>query len=174
MKKWNTSVSSWTFLRFPSSARCALPVRRIFCVGRNYVEHQKENGRGRPRAAVLLHQIGASNLVPEGGKVHFPADDIQLPLGRPRWSGSRHGGYKIPGRQGQRSRLGLRSGPRHDPARSAAGRKRQGQALDLRQDFDQSAPVGPNIPASKSGHPKKGKLWLKVNGSCARTLISTR
>src|SRR5205814_10579080 len=30
--------------------------------------------------------------------------------------------------------------------------------------FDQAAPVGPITPASKRGHPKKGKLWLKVNG----------
>ncbi len=35
------------------------PVRRIYCVGRNYAEHAREMGaRSRPRAAVLLHEAG--------------------------------------------------------------------------------------------------------------------
>ena len=48
------------------------PVRRIFCVGRNYVEHQKEmGGDGREQPFFFLKSEFA--LVPNGGTVHFPA-----------------------------------------------------------------------------------------------------
>ena len=42
--------------------------------------------------------------------------------------------------------------------------KDKGRPWTFGKDFDQSAPVGPITPAAKSGHPKKGTLWLKVNG----------
>jgi fumarylpyruvate hydrolase len=42
--------------------------------------------------------------------------------------------------------------------------KDTGRPWTFGKDFDQAAPVGPISPASKIGHPKKGKLWLKVNG----------
>src|SRR5215212_4648604 len=48
------------------------PVRRIFCVGRNYVEHQKEmGGDGREQPFFFLKSEFA--LMPGGGEVHFPA-----------------------------------------------------------------------------------------------------
>ena len=48
------------------------PVRRIFCVGRNYVEHQKEmGGDGREQPFFFIKSEFA--LVPGGGDVHYPA-----------------------------------------------------------------------------------------------------
>jgi fumarylpyruvate hydrolase len=42
--------------------------------------------------------------------------------------------------------------------------KDKGRPWSFGKDFDQAAPCGPATPASKAGHPSKGKLWLKVNG----------
>src|SRR5436853_6252344 len=75
------------------------PVRRIFCVGRNYVEHQKEMG-GDGREQPFFFTKSAHDLVPAGANepiaVHYP------PMtGNYHWEtelvaviGS--GGYKIP------------------------------------------------------------------------------
>src|SRR5260221_14736163 len=65
-------ISSWDIPSLPivgSNAR--FPVRRIFCVGRNYVEHQKEVG-GDGREQPFFFTKSAHDLVPEGGAVHFP------------------------------------------------------------------------------------------------------
>ena len=48
------------------------PVRRIFCVGRNYVEHQKEMG-GDGREQPFFFIKSAHSLVSNGGDVHYPA-----------------------------------------------------------------------------------------------------
>jgi fumarylpyruvate hydrolase len=42
--------------------------------------------------------------------------------------------------------------------------KDKGRPWTFGKDFDQAAPVGAIMPASKIGHPAKGKLRLKVNG----------
>src|SRR5436853_3299498 len=70
-------ISSWDIPSLPivgSNAR--FPVRRIFCVGRNYVEHQKEmGGDGREQPFFFIKSEFA--LIPvsgtSGGAVHYPA-----------------------------------------------------------------------------------------------------
>src|SRR5437588_7623430 len=66
-------ISSWDI---PSLAivgsNARFPVRRIFCVGRNYVEHQKEMG-GDGREQPFFFIKSAHSLVPNGGEVHYPA-----------------------------------------------------------------------------------------------------
>jgi len=42
--------------------------------------------------------------------------------------------------------------------------KDKGRPWSFGKDFDQAAPIGAITPAAKIGHPKKAKLWLKVNG----------
>src|SRR6185436_7773848 len=49
----------------------SFPVRRIFCVGRNYAEHQKEMG-GDGREAPFFFTKSAHALVPGGGDVRYP------------------------------------------------------------------------------------------------------
>ena len=47
------------------------PVRRIFCVGRNYVEHQKEMG-GDGREQPFFFAKATHDVVPGGGAIHYP------------------------------------------------------------------------------------------------------
>jgi len=131
----------------------AFPCAASVCVGRNYVEHQKEMG-GDGREQPFFFAKSAHDLVPEGGKVHFPPMTSNYHW-RPRWSRSSARAATRSRPQGQRSRLGLRGGPRHDRRESAAGRKDKGRPWTFGKDFDQSAPVGPITPASRAGHPKK-------------------
>ena len=71
------AISLWTPPALPIAGSSDLfPVRRIFCVGRNYAEHQKEmGGDGRETPLFFLKSEFALKpaLKPEGGEVHFPA-----------------------------------------------------------------------------------------------------
>jgi len=161
-------ISSWAIPSLSivgSNAR--FPVRRIFCVGRNYVEHQKEMG-GDGREQPFFFAKSAHDLVPlnvnEPGSIHYP------PMtGNYHWEtelvaviGS--GGHKIPTTKADEHVWGYAVGldmTRRDLQQVG---KDKGRPWTFGKDFDQSAPVGPITPASKIGHPTKGKLWLKVNG----------
>src|SRR5687768_18418576 len=66
-------IPLWTAPALPVAGSSDMfPVRRIFCVGRNYAEHQKEmGGDGREQPFFFLKSEFA--LVPRGGEVHYPA-----------------------------------------------------------------------------------------------------
>ncbi len=92
------------------------------------------NGRRRPRAAVLLREVGArSRSRRRSGPL--PADDDQFPLGNRAGRGDRHRRLQDFLEQGRRPRLGLCGRARHDSARSPASGQGQGSALDVRQGF---------------------------------------
>ena len=67
------AIPVWTPPALPiAGTKDQFPVRRIFCVGRNYAEHQKEmGGDGREQPFFFLKTEFA--LVPRGGTVHYPA-----------------------------------------------------------------------------------------------------
>src|SRR6266487_3697070 len=157
-------ISSWDIPSLPivgSNAR--FPVRRIFCVGRNYVEHQKEMG-GDGREQPFFFTKSAHDLVPEGGAVHFPPMTSNYHWETEMVAVVGTGGYKIPAAKANEHIWGYAVGldmTRRDLQQVG---KDKGRPWTFGKDFDQAAPVGPITPASKRGHPKKGKLWLKVNG----------
>src|ERR1700694_3382314 len=67
------AISLWTPPALPiAGSSDTFPVRRIFCVGRNYAEHQKEMG-GDGREQPFFFLKSAHSLVPGGGAVHYPA-----------------------------------------------------------------------------------------------------
>src|SRR5438045_5440558 len=67
------AIPLWTPPALPiAGSNDQFPVRRIFCVGRNYAEHQKEmGGDGRETPFFLLKSEFA--VVVRGGPVHYPA-----------------------------------------------------------------------------------------------------
>ncbi|MEQ9812621.1 MAG: fumarylacetoacetate hydrolase family protein, partial [Azospirillaceae bacterium] len=47
--------------------------------------------------------------------------------------------------------------------------KKQGRPWEVGKAFEQSAPCGPVVPASRIGHPARGAIWLEVNGRRVQT-----
>jgi fumarylpyruvate hydrolase len=160
-------ISSWDIPSLPivgSNAR--FPVRRIFCVGRNYVEHQKEMG-GDGREQPFFFTKSAHDLVPlnvgQTGAVHYPPMTSNYHWETEMVAVMGTGGYKIPAARANEHVWGYAIGldmTRRDLQQVG---KDKGRPWTFGKDFDQSAPVGAITPASKIGHPTKGKLWLKVN-----------
>ena len=119
------------------------PVRRIFCVGRNYAAHAREMGhdpdREPPVTKNLHHEMERVVAMKSGGS-DIPVDKALDHVF----------GYAV----------GLDM-TRRDLQNQA---KDMGRPWDMGKGFDQSAPIGEIFPAAKIGHPAKGTIQLDVNG----------
>ena len=139
------------------------PVRRIFCVGRNYVEHQKEMG-GDGREMPFFFIKSAHALVAGGGNVHYPPKTANYHYETEMVVAIGKAGRRIDARKANEHIFGYGVGldmTRRDLQQLG---KDHGRPWDFGKDFDEAAPCSALLPAAKIGHPSKGAIWLKVNG----------
>jgi len=141
----------------------SFPVRRIFCVGRNYAEHQKEmGGDGREQPFFFLKSAVA--LVAGGGEVPYPPKTANYHYEAEMVVAIAKGGRHIEAKRANDHVFGYAVGldmTRRDLQQLG---KDHGRPWDFGKDFDASAPCGALAPAAKIGHPSKGAIWLTVNG----------
>jgi fumarylpyruvate hydrolase len=133
--------------------RSRFPVRRIFCVGRNYPEHAREMGASDVRAPPFFFTKPADAVIESGAAVPFPprtADlhheiELVVALG----AGARIFGYAVGNDLTRRDvQLSLKSA---------------GKPWDTAKGFDHSAPITPIAPVESIGHPSRARIWLEVN-----------
>ena len=144
------------------------PVRRIYCIGRNYAAHSREMGSDPTREPPFFFQkpTDAIQIVPPGQTVDHPYPtltknyhyEIELvaALGK--------GGRNIPIEQALDNVFGYTIGldmTRRDLQRAMGDEKKP---WEIGKSFDHSAPMGPLQPIAAVGHFTKGAIWLKVNG----------
>jgi len=154
----------WTPPALPVAGSADLyPVRRIFCVGRNYVEHQKEmGGDGREQPFFFIKSGHA--LVAGGGDVHYPPKTANLHYETEMVVAIAKQGRRIPAKEANDYVFGYAVGldmTRRDLQQIG---KDKGRPWDFGKDFDESAPCSAIAPAAKVGHPARGAIWLNVNG----------
>jgi fumarylpyruvate hydrolase len=158
------AIPIWTPPALPIAGSSELfPVRRIFCVGRNYVEHQKEMG-GDGREQPFFFIKSAHALVPQGGDVHYPPKTANLHYETEMAVAIAKQGRRIAARDASGFIYGYAVGldmTRRDLQQMG---KDKGRPWDFGKDFDEAAPCSALAQASKIGHPAKGAVWLKVNG----------
>ncbi|MGI8527021.1 MAG: fumarylacetoacetate hydrolase family protein [Pseudolabrys sp.] len=139
------------------------PVRRIWCVGRNYIEHIREMGQDE-RAPPFFFAKPADAIVPDGGTVPYPSltkdmhHEVELVVAL------KSGGRNIPVAKANDCIYGYAVGidlTRRDLQIASRDVKRP---WEVGKAFDHSAPVGALRPASEIGHPAKGKITIKANG----------
>lgn len=141
------------------------PVRRIFCVGRNYRAHVQEMGHNPDRDPPFFFSKPADALVPNGAIVEYPTltenlhHEIELvvAIGRP--------GFKVPVAEANSLIYGYAVGidlTRRDLQMDAL---KKGLPWDFGKSFDNSAPCSAIHPIAKTGVMTKGRIWLRVNGN---------
>lgn len=139
------------------------PVRRVYCVGRNYADHAIEMGHDPSREPPFFFQKNADNLFngdrfpypPQSSNVHFEVELVMALSG---------GGSDIPVEEALSKVYGYGVGidfTRRDVQDAA---KKMSRPWEAAKAFEHSAPVSPLVPAEKSGHPQEGGIWLEVNG----------
>lgn len=140
------------------------PVRRIFCVGRNYAAHARELGNDE-RDPPFFFTKPADAVVDSGATIPYPPltqnlhHEIELVVAIGK------AGLHIPAEHALSHVWGYGVGidlTRRDLQDEA---KKMARPWDWSKAFDRSAPCGPLVPAQASGHPRKGRIWLSVDGA---------
>jgi fumarylpyruvate hydrolase len=140
------------------------PVRRIFCVGRNYADHVREMG-GDPRSEPpIFFMKPADALVAGGASVPYPPGTRDLHHEVELVVALHRGGSRIAASSALDHVYGYAVGndlTRRDLQSQARSR---GLPWDMAKGFDASAQVSRIHPVAQSGHPSGNAIWLKVNG----------
>jgi fumarylpyruvate hydrolase len=136
-----------------AGSRSRFPVRRIFCVGRNYPEHAREMGASDVRAPPFFFTKPADAVIESGAAVPFPTrtSDLhhEIELVVALGAGARIFGYAV-GNDLTRRDVQLKM-------------KQEGKPWDTAKAFDHSAPITPIAPVESIGHPSRARIWLEVN-----------
>jgi fumarylpyruvate hydrolase len=154
----------WQHPAVPVTGSAALfPVRRIFCVGRNYAAHAREMGSDPDREPPFFFTKPTDAIVADGSVVPYPPatanfhHEIELVVAIGR------GGADIVPGQALDHVFGYAVGidlTRRDLQNAA---KAVGQPWDMSKGFDHSAPISAIRPAASIGHPSRAGIRLSVN-----------
>jgi fumarylpyruvate hydrolase len=139
------------------------PVRRIWCVGRNYLEHIKEMGQD-VREPPFFFAKPADAIMPDGAAVPYPPLTRDLHHEVELVVALKDGGRNIKAAEANNLIWGYAVGidlTRRDLQIASRDIKRP---WEIGKAFDGSAPCGPLKPAAEIGHPSKGRITLKCNG----------
>lgn len=144
------------------------PVRRIYCVGRNYAEHVREMG-GDERQPPFFFQKPTDSIVLDGAKIPYPTitSDFQHEIELVLAVGT--AGSAIPLDRAGSHIFGLAAGidlTRRDVQVEA---RKSGRPWEIGKSFDKSAPIGLLHPTNGADLPKSGKISLGVNGTTRQT-----
>jgi fumarylpyruvate hydrolase len=139
------------------------PVRRVYCIGRNYAAHAVEMGGDPNREPPFFFQKNPNNL-DASATFPYPAHstdvhhevELLVALGR--------GGVNIPLERALDHVYGYAvtiDMTRRDLQNEA---KKAGRPWEIAKAFERSGPVGPLYPVSQIKHPDHGRIQLTVNG----------
>ena len=140
------------------------PVRRIFCVGRNYAEHAREMGHDPDREPPFFFSKPADALVIGGASTPYPKHTVDLHHEIELVVAIGTGGADIPAAEALAHVWGYAAGIDLTRRDLQAAAKKAGRPWDMAKGFDHSAPIGELAPASRIGHPAAGHIAFTVNG----------
>jgi len=139
------------------------PVRRVYCVGRNYAAHAREMGADEKEPPFFFMKPADAVVVPDGQVAYPPMTsdmhhEIELvcALGK--------GGRDIAASAALDHVWGYGVGIDLTRRDLQAVAKEMRRPWDTGKVFDGSAPVSALKPAAETGHPSNGRIWLSVDG----------
>ena len=140
------------------------PVRRIYCVGRNYAEHAREMGHDPDREPPFFFSKPADAIVASGSTIAFPSmtSDLHHEIELVVAIGDQADG--IAQERALEAVFGYGVGLDMTRRDLQAQAKKLGRPWDLAKGFDESAPCSAIAPAAVIGHPSQGSIHLSVNG----------
>lgn len=146
------------------------PVRRVYCVGRNYAAHAREMGFDPDREPPFFFckPNDDASVVPvfdgKGASIPYPPltsnyhyeAELVVAIGK--------GGSNIPVEQAASHIHSYAVGLDMTRRDLQMKMREMGRPWEIGKAFDVSAPMGPIHPVSKIGHPQQAGIWLTVNG----------
>lgn len=145
-----------------SAAR--FPVRRIFCVGRNYADHVREMGNDPKSEPPIFFTKPADAVVESGAAIPYPANtsdwhhevELVIAIGK--------GGETIDEAAALDHVWGYGVGVDLTLRDVQADAKKNGKPWDIAKGGDHSAPISALRAVRSSGHLGAARIWLSVNG----------
>lgn len=139
------------------------PVRRIYCIGRNYLAHIREMGEADERDPPIFFQKPSDSIVEEGEPVPYPSATTDYQYEGELVAAIGLAGEDIAATNAHAHVFGYAVGlemTRRDLQRAAG---KAGHPWENGKSFDFSSPCSAIVPASQCGHPVSGALTLSVN-----------
>lgn len=139
------------------------PVRRIYCVGRNYAEHAREMGADPEREPPFFFSKPRDAIVPCGGNIPFPPATNNLQHEVELVVAIGEGGLDIPVTEAMSHVYGYATGidfTRRDLQTMA---REKCHPWELGKGMDFGAPISPIVPVTSATPAADANIWLKVN-----------
>ena len=144
-------------------SNASFPVRRIYCIGRNYADHAIEMGHDPNKEPPFFFQKNAQN-VETSGTFPYPPQTSDVHHEMELVIALKSGGADISLDNALEHVYGYGLGldmTRRDLQGEA---KKLGRPWEVGKSFEKSAPMSELVPASETGHLNRGRICLKVNG----------
>ncbi|WGH80215.1 fumarylacetoacetate hydrolase family protein [Jannaschia ovalis] len=141
------------------------PIRRVFCVGRNYAAHAREMGKDPDREPPFFFMKPGDSVVPAAGVIPYPPETAELHHEVELVVALAAGGRDLSPAQEAGAIWGATVGidlTRRDLQGAA---KAAGRPWDWGKGFDASAPMAPLVPIAEVPALDRGGIWLEVNGT---------
>ena len=140
------------------------PIRRIFCVGRNYAAHTREMGKDPERDPPFFFTKPADAAIDTPCTVPYPplTEDLHHEIELVIAIGK--AGADIPEEAVMDHVWGASVGIDLTRRDLQADAKKTGRPWDWAKAFDFSAPIAPIVPIARVPSVEKGRIWLAVNG----------
>ncbi len=161
----------------PVAGGGSFPVRRIYCVGRNYEEHAKEMGfTGREPPFFFMKPADAIVNVAEGttGGIPYASGTSNLHYEIELVAAIGIGGANIKAADAMKHVWGYAVGLDMTRRDLQGVAKKEGRPWEIGKAFDQSAPISPIVPAAAAGNPGNAAITLSVNGQMKQSSSTSK
>jgi fumarylpyruvate hydrolase len=140
------------------------PVRRIYCVGRNYVAHVREMGGDESRDPPIFFQKPADSIVQDGSSIPYPPMTSNYHYELELVVAIKKGGRDIPATDALDHIYGYGIGLDMTRRDLQMDLGKSGLPWEAGKAFDASCPCGPLHPVEQVGHISEGNIRLTVDG----------
>ncbi|MFC3168359.1 fumarylacetoacetate hydrolase family protein [Paracoccus fontiphilus] len=141
------------------------PVRRIYCVGRNYADHAREMGHDPDREPPFFFSKPADALLTGNADLPYPPQTADLHFEAELVVALGSGGSNVAPEDAQGLIWGYATGNDFTRRDLQAAAKKAGRPWDLAKGFDLSAACGPLHPVGETGPINSGRIALTVDGA---------
>lgn len=141
----------------------AYPVRRVFCIGRNYAAHAREMGRDPDREPPFFFTKWAETVVPTGTTIAYPSETENFHYEAELVVAIGTAGRNITASDAAKHIYGFATGldmTRRDLQLEA---REKGRPWDTGKNVEQSSPIGLLHPIAETGDMTSGAIRLTVN-----------
>lgn len=148
----------------PVASGGSFPVRRVYCIGRNYAAHAIEMGHDPDREAPFFFQKNPDNL-DTSGAFPYPSHTSDVHHEAELTVVLKSGGTNIPVESALEHVYGYALSLDMTRRDLQGEMKKAGRPWEIGKAFERSAPIGPIHTAQEVGHLDSGAITLKVNGT---------